>query len=265
MPTTADIYYHPYQKNKTDSPPIVLIHGAGGNHLYWPSEIRRLPDHRVFALDLPGHGKSGGHGLQTIQANALSILDWMEALGFHQVVFIGHSMGGAIALTLALQHQEHVRGLVLISSGARLRVAPIILENTTSPQTLPSALSAITNLVFSKHADPRLVELAERRMAETRLSVLHGDFMSCNSFDVMENLAAIRTPTLVLCGQEDQLTPMRYSQYLADHIPGALLKIIPKAGHMVMLEQPLSVANALSDFLATISYYPGQSLRRGDQ
>jgi len=264
MPTVADIYYHPYQQNKTDSPPIVLIHGAGGNHLYWPFEIRRLPDHRIFALDLPGHGKSGGRGLQTIQAYALSILDWMAALGFHQAVFVGHSMGGAIALTLALKHPEQVRGLGLISSGARLRVTPAILENTASPQSLSSALSAITSLVFSRNADPRLVELAARRMAETRSTVLHGDFMACNTFDAMESIAAIRTSTLVICGQEDQLTPMRYSQYLADHIPGALLKIIPKAGHMVMLEQPISVANALSDFLATIPYHPGHSLRHGN-
>ena len=265
MPTATDIYYHPYQQNKTDSPPIVLIHGAGGNYLYWPFEIRCLPDHRIFTLDLPGHGKSGGRGLQTIQAYALSILDWMAALGFHQAVFIGHSMGGAIALTLALNHPEQVRGLGLISSGARLHVAPAILENTASPQSLPSALSAIISLSFSKNAKPRLVDLAARRLAEVRSTVLHGDFLACNTFDVMESLATIRAPTLVICGQEDQLTPIRYSQYLADQIPGALLKIIPNAGHMVMLEQPHSVANALSDFLATIPYHPGYSSRRSDQ
>jgi pimeloyl-ACP methyl ester carboxylesterase len=164
-----------------------------------------------------------------------------------------------------LNHPEQVRGLGLISSGARLRVAPAILENTASPQSLPSALSAIISLTFSKNANPRLVELAARQMAEIRSTVLYGDFIACNTFDVMENLAGIRTPTLVICGQEDQLTPIRYSQYLADQIPGALLKIISNAGHMVMLEQPRSVANALSDFLATIPYHPGYSPRRSDQ
>jgi pimeloyl-ACP methyl ester carboxylesterase len=75
----------------------------------------------------------------------------------------------------------------------------------------------------------------------------------------MESITTIRTPTLVITGQDDQMTPIRYSQYLADHIPNAWLKIIPDAGHMVMLEQPDSVANALTDFLAIIPYHPGQS------
>ena len=243
---------------------MVLIHGAGGNHLHWPPEIRRLSDYPVYALDLPGHGKSSGRGLQSVEGYAQCILTWMEAVGFHQAVFVGHSMGGAIALTLAMQYVEGVLGLGLLSSGARLRVAPIILENAASPQSLPTALSAITSLAYSKNAGPRLVEQASKRMAETRPSVLHGDFIACNNFDMLNSVASIRTPTLILCGQEDQLTPLRYSQYLADQIPGAQLEIIPNAGHMVMLEAPQRVASALEDFLDNISYHPGYSFQHSN-
>lgn len=257
MPIVADIYYHLYQGGNGERPPIVLIHGAGGTYLNWPAEIRRLSDYRVFAIDLPGHGKSEGRGQQTIAAYARNILDWLEAIGLHQAIFIGHSMGGAIALTLAHNHSDHVLGLGLVGSGARLRVSPVILENAANPQTFPATIEIILSWAFSKNADPRLVELASQRMTKIRPSVLHGDFLACDAFDIIETVSKIRVPTLVVCGQDDKLTPLRYSQYLADQIPAARLAVIPDAGHIVMLEQPQAVANALTDFLSGIYFQPG--------
>jgi pimeloyl-ACP methyl ester carboxylesterase len=257
MPIAGKMYYHRSRLGSGSCLPVVFIHGAGGTHLYWPSEVRRLPDMRIYSIDLPGHGKSGGRGLQTIEAYAEHILTWMETIGLHRAVFVGHSMGGAIALTLAIKHAEHVLGLGLLSTGARLRVNPMILENTTNSQTFPTAVTAIISKSFSSNADARLVELAQRRMIEIRPSVLHGDFIACNNFDLMDALAAIRVPTLVMCGQDDELTPLRYSQYLSDHIPGAVLQVIPNAGHMVMLEQPQKVAQIFLDFLSGIPYRPG--------
>ncbi len=257
MPFAADIYYHLSDSGGGEALPVVLIHGAGGNHLYWPAEIRRLPGFRVYALDLPGHGKSHGRGHQTIKAYAESILDWLAAIGLFQVVFIGHSMGGAIALTLARMAPEHVLGIGLVASGARLRVHPVILESSAHRQSLPTAIDAIIAAAFSSHANPQLVNLAKKRMSAVRPSVLHGDFLACNQFDMLEDLPAIKTPTLVVCGQEDQLTPPRYSQYLADQMPNTVLTIVPRAGHMVMLEEPQVVANALQDFLSGLSFQPG--------
>jgi pimeloyl-ACP methyl ester carboxylesterase len=166
-------------------------------------------------------------------------------------------MGGAIALNMALLHPEHVVALGLVGTGARLRVAPVILENSTSPTTFPVAIQTVMERAFSPKTDPHLVELAGERMSITRPTVFHGDFLACNAFDVLEKIKKIRFPTLVICGQDDQLTPVRYSQYLADQIPGAEIKIIPSAGHMVMLEQPQTVAAEISAFLSTISYSPG--------
>jgi pimeloyl-ACP methyl ester carboxylesterase len=166
-------------------------------------------------------------------------------------------MGGAIALTMALNHPEHVMALGLVGTGARLRVAPVILENAANPTTFPVAINAIMQRAFSHRTDPRLTQLAGQRMSTTRPTVLHGDFLACNTFDVMESIPKIRIPTLIICGQDDQLTPVRYSQYLADQLPRAELKIIPEAGHMVMLEQPQAVANELSAFLTTLTYSPG--------
>jgi pimeloyl-ACP methyl ester carboxylesterase len=258
MPFDADIYYRYSQEGNGESAPVVLIHGAGGTHLHWPAQIRRLTGHRIYALDLPGHGKSEGRGQQSIEAYCQSMIQWMEAINIYRAVFVGHSMGGAIAQTMALDHSEHVVALGLVGTGARLRVAPTILENSTSATTFPAAIHFIVEKAFSPKTDPRLVELARQRMSITRPTVLHGDYLACNAFDVMETIKKIRNPTLVICGQDDQLTPVRYSQYLADQIPRAEIKIIPNAGHMVMLEQPQTVAAELSGFLSTLSYSPGQ-------
>ena len=233
---------------------MVLIHGAGGTHLYWPSEVRRLPGYRMLALDLPGHGKSGGRGLQSIDAYGEAVLHWMEEVSLHRAVFVGHSMGGAIAMRLALEHPEQVSALGLLGAGARLRVHPDIMQNTGNETTFQSAVARVVGCSFSGQAPERLVELAARRMAETRPSVLHGDFVACDGFDEMERVSEISQPTLVICGADDQLTPTRYAQFLADQIPGAHLEIIPEAGHMVMLERPNVVADVLVNFLDGIPY-----------
>ncbi|OGO36906.1 MAG: hypothetical protein A2W35_09870 [Chloroflexi bacterium RBG_16_57_11] len=256
MPSTADIYYHLHGGGREGlTPPVVLIHGAGGTHLYWPTEIRRLPGYHVYAPDLPGHGNSGGRGMQTIGAYTRALVSWLDALDLHSSVLIGHSMGSAIALSLALDHPRRVLGLGLVGAGARLRVSPELLEQISNQTTFAGGVAAIISRSFSPHAPERLVALATRRMAETRASVLYGDFLACDDFDVRDRLVELRQPTLILCGADDQMTPARYAQFLACGVKNAVLNVIPNAGHMVMLEQPLAVASSISEFVSSIPYY----------
>lgn len=255
MPNAADIYYHAYAGGEQgEKPPIILIHGAGGNHLYWPSEIRRMPGYQVYALDLPGHGKSGGCGQQSIPLYAQSILAWLTEMDLHRAIFVGHSMGAAIALTIALDFPEHVLGLGLIGAAASLPVASAILEKTASPTTFQNAVELVTGWSFARQTDARLVELATLRMGETRPSVLHGDFLACDAFDITGRVSEILQPALVIVGAEDRMTPPREAQFLASSLPKARLETIPNAGHMVMLEQPQAVAQALQQLFGEISY-----------
>jgi len=259
MPVASDLYYFTYQQGEIETLPVVLIHGAGGNHLYWPSEIRRLAGFRIFAPDLPGHGKSAGRGQQSIESYAQLIIDWLEALGLPRAAFVGHSMGGGIAIELALHQSEHVLGLGLIGTGARLKVSQEILTEAASPTTFHRAVEIVSSAFFSQYADPHLVELAGARMAQTRPTVFYGDFLACDQFDVSAQVNQIRQPTLVLCGAEDRLTPPRWSEFLAGQIPNAQLELVPQAGHMVMLEQPQVVAAALARFLGSLPYHAGET------
>ena len=253
MPVASDIYYYYFQGGDLDSLPVVLLHGAGGSHLYWPPEIRRLSGVRVFTPDLPGHGKSGNRGQQSIAAYAKLIAGWLEGLEISKAIFIGHSMGSAIALTLAVNYSQQVAGLGLVGAGARMRVRRDILDDCANPTTFHKAVDSLITGAFSQHANPRLVELATKRMLETRPSVLHGDLLACHEFDLTERLGEVQVPTLVVCGSDDLLTPLRNSQFLSGAIPVATLRVIPEAGHMVMLEKPLEVELVLQDYLTKLA------------
>ena len=258
MPQSNRLFYFSHGAENVTRPPLVFIHGAGGTHLHWPPQVRRMVGQRILALDLPGHGKSGGVGSQNIADYASAIVDFLDAVKLNAAVFIGHSMGSAIAITLALNFPKRVLGLGLVGSGARLRVSLQILESTATEANFPMAVKLINDAEFSPTVNPHLKELAAQRMAEIRPSVLHGDFLACNEFDVMQRLGEISAPTLILCGTDDQMTPMRYSEFLHDRIPTSHLVTFPGAGHMVMLEQPDEVAKALSAFADEILYRPGQ-------
>ncbi len=233
------------------APPLLLIHGSGGDRLHWPPQLRRL-DTPVYGLDLPGHGESPGEGERSIQAYVDHILNWMRELEISRAVWCGHSMGGAIAMTAALESADQVAGLVLVGTGARLRVSPDILELTADPNRYQEAGELVTRWAFSPSASPRMLELGRERYGGGRPGVMHGDFSACDAFDIMDRVGAIQCPTLILCGEDDQLTPVKYSRYLEGQVPGAQLEIVPGAGHMVMLEKPEIVTNKIRSFLTTI-------------
>jgi len=258
MPTAAGLYYFAHGVENASRPPVLLIHGAGGTHLHWPPQVRRMEGQRIFAPDLPGHGKSGGIGRQMISEYAESVMDFMKALHLRSAVMVGHSMGSAIALTMAFEHPERVLGLGLLGSGAKLRVAPVILENVAYQPTFLKAVQMVNEMSYSLQFPPRLKELAAKRLAETRPAVLHGDFMACDAFDVRELINRVVVPTLVICGTEDKMTPLKYSEYLCEQIPNAQLCTVPGAGHMVMIEQPSIVVEMLADFLDSIPYRAGK-------
>jgi len=251
MPDAAGVGYkrHSSGTPAAGQPPLVLVHGAGGTRLHWPPTLRRLPGVEVYALDLPGHGEAPGPWQSTIEGYRQAIVEWMQALGLPPAVIVGHSMGGALALSLALDAPERVAGIVLVGTGARLRVHPLLLEAAASGGLPTETLATLVSWWYSPEAPHRLRELATRVLAATNTEVLYGDFLACDGFDVMERLGAIDRPALVVVGEDDRMTPVKYARFLAENLPVARLEVIPGAGHMVMLEKPAAVEQVLSDWL----------------
>lgn len=244
----GDLFYT-LSRGPAEAPAVVLVHGAGGTHLHWSAELRRLSGATVYALDLPGHGRSRGEGCDTIKGYAEAVAAFIRAVGVERAIVTGHSMGGAIAMTLALD-LDCVAGLVLVGTGARLRVAPAILDGIRSD--FAKSVELVTRFAWSSEAPSRLTELGRQALLETGPDVLLGDFTACDRFDVMERLGEIHVPTLVVSGSVDHLTPIKYARFLTESISGARLTIVGGAGHMVMLEQSAEVERAVREFLEDI-------------
>lgn len=230
---------------------LVLVHGSGGRHDVWTPQLERLGDvARVVALDLPGHGGSSGDGCRRIDDYAAAVSNVVSSLGRGPVVLGGHSMGGAIVQAVALSTPHQVRGLVLVGTGARLRVLPKILELMENDYA--EGVVFLTGYAWSPSSAESLKEAGRRALLQTRASVTSGDFTACDRFDVMSALGRIQAPTLVLVGEDDRLTPPKYADYLAAHIPRARLSHVPRAGHYVQLEQPEAVNEAIRRFVLSV-------------
>jgi pimeloyl-ACP methyl ester carboxylesterase len=252
--TAGEVLFYTRSQGPANGLALVLVHGAGGTRVHWPAELRRLSGATVYTIDLPGHGRSGGQGYDTVEEYAEAVAAFLDAVGVELAVVAGHSMGGAIAMTLALNQgpstssgQARVAGLVLVATGARLRVAPAILEGIHSD--FEGIVRLITRFAWSPDVAPSLTGLGREALREAGPDVLWADFTACDRFDVMERLGEIEVPTLVIGGSADQLTPLKYTRFLNEHIPGARMVTIEDAGHMVALERPAEAAKAVGEFL----------------
>ena len=226
---------------------LVLIHGSGGSRQSWPARLRTLAGARVYALDLPGHGESGGDPLPTVDALAAWVDELMTTLGASDVTLCGHSLGGAVALTAALDAPAWLSGIVLAGTGARLRVHPGILA--TVQHDFDAAATLMGQFLFGPDVAPAVAEAASAPIRDAGAAVLLADFLACDAFDLMERLGEIETRTLVVAATEDRLTPIKYARFLAEAISGARLHVLDGPGHMMALERPEAFAEVVAGFL----------------
>jgi pimeloyl-ACP methyl ester carboxylesterase len=239
--------YYARHRNQADGVSVVLIHGAVESHLAWPIGLRRLVGTVVYAIDLPGHGKSSGAGRSSIADYAEWLVSFLDAMRLPAAVLTGHSMGGAIAQELALTHPDRVIALVLVATGAKLRVAPQLLELAQS--NFFAAVDLVSQWEWGPAAPEEIKLLGRQQMLANSPAVMLGDYRACDAFDVREQVKGITVPTLIVAGEADRLTPLKHAAFLAQQIPCVRLYLVPEAGHMVMLEAAKSVAQTVSDFL----------------
>jgi pimeloyl-ACP methyl ester carboxylesterase len=238
-----------YVQRGTNTPPLVCIHGAGGTHQHWGIQFRELSKYiRVIALDLPGHGRSSGPGCRSVSEYSDMLIASLDALGLNQVILAGHSMGGAVALWSALSDPERVAGLALIGTGGKLPVLPTLFDYLEQGN-LVETVRSIVQRAYSSKTPPSLRAMGEAAFMQMDRQVFYDDLLACAGYDVMSRLHTLTCPTLIICGEDDQITPPKFSHHLHTAIEGSTLTIVPDAGHMVLLEQADVVDTLLWNFI----------------
>jgi pimeloyl-ACP methyl ester carboxylesterase len=230
-------------------PTLVFIHGSGDDAHIWDALIACLPQYTAIALDLPGHGtrtEESSPATMTVADYAASVRHELARRDLNHVCLVGHSLGSAIALRLAVDAPEVVSRLVLVGAGARLRVLPALLAEAASD---PAAAKAkLVELAYAPTHAADAHTMIEQAPTPTP-GILYRDLAACDTFDMMAELAQIAQPVLILTGEEDRLTPPKYGSFLAERIRGAQLALIADAGHYVQIEAPAACAEAISAWL----------------
>jgi pimeloyl-ACP methyl ester carboxylesterase len=227
---------------------LVFIHGAGGSGDFWQAQLEGLAGRvNTLAVDLPGHGRSDGAGQDTIEGYARSVIDFIKRIDVPKPIPCGLSMGGAIVLQLLIDSQEMLTAGILLSTGAKLKVAPVIFE--TLEKNYNDFMDMISDLIASKATDPEIIRRYREETARCDPAVALRDFQACNCFDVMQHIRSITLPVLVVSAEDDQLTPTKYGEFLKNNLPAASGAHIMDAGHILPMEKPEEFNEAIKNFL----------------
>ena len=244
-------------------PTAVFIHGGQNDHSVWSLQSRYFACHgyNVLAPDLPGHGRSSGPALASVEAMSAWLLALLDAAGIRQASLIGHSMGSLIALETARCAPERVDKLALLGSAFPMKVADALL--TMAREDEPSAISMVNSWshlnAFQRSPIPGFnLQGSAQRLME-RLSVinpeqlLYTDFSACNNYQQGDAAAVVihqhRLPVLFVMAQQDRMTPLKASARLRAALPDAGSVELAQCGHSMMAEQPDAVLQALVAFL----------------
>ncbi len=240
-----------------DHPAVVMLHGAGMDHVVWTLPARSLA-HRgraVFAPDLPGHGRSEGPALSSIAAMAAWLVRFLDAAGIGEAALVGHSMGALVALEAAAAAPARIGRLALLGVAARMPVHPDLLKAAVeAPQR---AADLIVSWAygpagrFGGQPAPGLWLMGGGHSLLDRAGpgVLARDLAACDAYDTAAAAAKITCPTLLLLGVEDRMAPAAKAAPLARAIASSTITLLPDTGHIMMSEAPDAVIDALLGFI----------------
>lgn len=253
------------------APVVAFVHGAQHDHSVWILQSRYLAHHgrAVLAIDLPGHGRSAGPALETVEAMADWLLALLASAGVAQAALVGHSMGALIALEATGRAPQRVRRLALLGAAFPMKVSDVLLGAARDDE--PAAFSMINAWSHSSlthqpgaPAPGFSIYWQNRRLMERQEpGVLFTDFNACNAYaGGFEAADAVRCPALVIAGKRDLMTPPKASRDLvarlarkgadladAQALPSPRVVEIADCGHNMMAERPDAVLAALREFV----------------
>ena len=235
-----------------DAPVVVLLHGLGSSGDDWPHQLAALEDYRVLTVDLPGHHRSARPaGGLSIPAMAEALDGLLARLAIDRAHIVGLSLGGCVALALALHAPARVRSLVVINAFARLRPAGVrgfargagrVLLALAAPMRALAA--SVAREAFPRPEHAHLREAVTARLAANVRRHYLGCLRALMRFDVRARLRDIRCPTLIVAGADDATVPLAAKELLAAAIAGARLHVVPGSGHVTPYDDPAAL-NAL--------------------
>lgn len=236
------------------APVAVLLHGAGMDHTAW-SLLTRYLAHRglsVLALDLPGHGRSGGTPLTSVGELSDWVVELLDTVGVERATLAGHSMGALVALDTAARHAGRSAALALFGVAERMPVHPDLLALAATDQ--PEAVELVVGWGFGPRGHMggspapglALLPAGRRLLQRARPGVLGVDLSLCNAYGgAADAAAAVGCPTVLVLGEGDRMTPAKAGRALAARIAGARVELLPGVGHMMMSEAPVPSARAI--------------------
>jgi len=241
-----------------EKPTVVFVHGAANDHSVWLLQSRYFAHHarNVLAIDLPGHGRSGGAALASVEAIADWLAEVIVGAGAARASLVGHSLGALAALACASRHPARVEKLALLGPAAPMEVSEGLLAAAKADDPVAYELISGWSTSHGKQLGGNtvpgmwLVGNNLRLMERTPKGVLHTDLAACSAWTGgVEAASKVRCPTLLVIGARDQMTPPRAAKPVADALADARVVTIPDTGHAMMAEQPDAVLDALRSFL----------------
>ena len=228
---------------------LVFIHGSGARGDVWMLQKQHFSD--ADTPDLPGH--PNGAICTSMEAYSDWLHGYFQEKGYKDVVLAGHSLGGGIALMHAIKYPKDLKGIIMIGSGARLRVLPLFLEAVEGK--LGDVNGWITGLLEPLYGtvDEKTRRAIMPGLAEVGPAAQLNDLRCCDKFDIMDRVNEIKLPVHCIVGDQDNMTPPKYSQYLAGKIPDCRVSIIEGGTHLAFLEKPVEVNRAIESFLKQIA------------
>ena len=233
---------------------MLFLHAAGSNGNSWHNQLDYFGvEHSPIALDLPGHGRSAGvEGFASVGEYADFVAAFAGALSLGKAVVVGRSMGGAIAMDLAIRYPDLVEALVLIATAAKFNIPPDRVAGLKAVAQGRAPQAFVTTGFSPKTVADNFGVIRESWMEQVKTDprVRYTDVLACNAVDLRADLGKIRAPTIAIAGADDETTPPSEAELITRQIgPSARLEIIADAAHNVPTEKPREVNAAVERFL----------------